>query len=142
MAYKRTGRPPGRPTKEEAAERRRLASERLREANTHGRLPKLGPPVPRGLGWGGPRPGAGRPKGERRVEGEMAYFRLDGEMATKLAELPEGTRSEYIRRAIELMIQLSPPGQYQAPAGETESETPSETPSGGITGASSGDAIR
>lgn len=116
MTCKRTGRPPGAPNKAERAERRRLALERAREAATHGGLPRLGPPVPKGLGWGGARAGSGRPKGERRAEGEMAYFRLDGEMTAELAKLPPGSRSEYIRKAIELMIQLSPPGQFKGPA--------------------------
>ena len=132
MAEKRTGRPVGRPSNVEKAERARLEVERLREARTHpgGRhsLPKLGPAVPKGLGWGGARVGSGRPRGKTAAR-KMVMIRLDAELETKLSVLPEGARSEYIRKAIDLMVTISPPEKFRASVGSGEPETPSETPS-------------
>ena len=57
MAYKRSGRHPGPPNKEE----RRAAYQASLEAAD---APLYGPPVPKGIGWGGKREGSGRPKKE------------------------------------------------------------------------------
>jgi hypothetical protein len=71
----------------------------------------------------------------------MVMIRLDAELETKLSALPEGARSEYIRKAIDLMVTISPPEKFRAslgtlspePMAEGESERPSEpeTPSVG-----------
>ena len=56
----------------------------------------------------------------------MAYFRLDRELATKLEALPEGARSEYLRKAVELMVTISPPEKFkasEAPVEASESQS-------------------
>ena len=89
---KRTGMPVGRPTKAVVAERKRLAAERVREANPRGHLPKLGPEVPKGLGWGGKRSGSGRPRsGPAKRKVSMGVARLDGEIGKNSRRCPRAS---------------------------------------------------
>ena len=121
--YRPTGNPVGRPTKAVVAERKRLAAERAREANPRGHLPKLGPEVPKGLGWGGKRSGSGRPRsGPAKHKVSMGVARLDGEIGEKLKAMPKGQRSEYLRQAVDLMKDILPPEKFLA-SGKKKQET-------------------
>lgn len=99
----------------------RLSNKELRRRIEEARRPQYGPPVPKGLGWGGSRSGSGRKK---KADSRVAMFRLDEEFAGRLAGLPQRARSEYLRQAIDLMITISPPEQFR----QTEAVEPEEKP--------------
>jgi hypothetical protein len=44
-----------------------------------------------------------------------AVIRLEPGLAAKLSHVPEGGRTEYIRKALELMVDISPPGAFKVP---------------------------
>ena len=106
-------------TNRERAERERLAHERKlerkppkgREGGGKG-LPVFGPPVPLGLGWGGSRAGAGRKR--KTDKKKLTLVWIDPYLVRELENLPEGARSEYIRKALDLMVSISPPETFQA----------------------------
>ena len=105
MAYKRTGRHVGAPTREE----RRLAYQtKLEEADR----PLYGPPVPKGVGWGGSRVGSGRKKKEPGPE-QFILVRVPFSLKLALEALPEGGLSEYVRKAIDLMADILPPEKFK-----------------------------
>ena len=116
-------------TNRERAERKRLAQQRKLErkpakgAGGGGRgLPVYGPPVPLGLGWGGSRAGAGRPK--KTDKKKLTLVWMDPYLAQAIANLPEGARSEYIRKALDLMVSISPPETFKPEARVTNDGTP------------------
>ena len=134
---KRTGRHVGAPTREE-----RQAAYQTKLEDAH--QPLYGPPVPPGLrkgprtqwdrdewkrlcreraargarmrGWGGARVGSGRPRREGNPNYKFILIRLEWGLAAKLEVLPEGTRSEYIRKAIDLMADLVAPEKFKLAA--------------------------
>ena len=117
-------------TNRERATRKRLALERKLEAKPAkglgggGRgLPVFGPPVPLGLGWGGSRAGAGRKK--KTDKKKLTLVWMDLGLAQSLESLPEGSRSEYIRKALDLMVSISPPETFK-PTVEGEGTTTGE----------------
>jgi hypothetical protein len=114
--YRPTGNHIGRPTKEEQAFRNQIKEESRRERMA--RAPKFGPPVPIGLGWGGARRGAGRPKGDGIPKKKIAMVRLDRALAEKLEALPPGQRSEYVRQALDLMKDIQPPEKFGLASGK------------------------
>ena len=109
MAYKRTGRHVGAPTREE----RRLAYQtRLENAAR----PLYGPPVPKGLGgsgvgWGGSRVGSGRKKKEPGPE-QFILVRVPFSLKLALEALPDGSLSEYVRKALDLLADILPPEKF------------------------------
>ena len=130
MAYKRTGRHRGAPTREE---RRQAYQERLENASR----PLYGPPVPKGLGgsgvgWGGSRAGSGRKKKEPGPE-QFILVRVPFSLKLALEALPEGGLSEYVRKALDLMADILPPEKFKLAEPE-ETKLPSEpvTPSDGL----------
>ena len=115
--FKPGRRPPGGPTNEELAQRRRLQTERAREALARSHLPVYGPPAPKGISsrvnWGGKREGAGRPRKygpDQRVKPVYAIPLAFGErVARELNSLEAGERRAYIKKAIELLLDIDPP---------------------------------
>ena len=115
--FKPGRRPPGWRTNKERAERRRLQTERAREALARSRLPIYGPPAPKGISsrvnWGGKREGAGRPRKygpDQRVKPVYAIPLAFGErVARELNSLEPVERRAYIRKAIELLLDIDPP---------------------------------
>ena len=131
MAYKRTGRHPGPRTKEE----RRIAY----QTKLEGPGPLYGPPVPKGLGgsgvgWGGRRVGSGRKKKEPGPE-QWILVRVPFSLKLALEALPDGSLSEYVRKALDLLADIVPPEKFKlAEPEETKlPETPGATTTTGYT---------
>ena len=119
--YKPTGNPVGRPSKALLEFRKQIKAESKTERRP--RAPKFGPPVPEGLGWGGARRGAGRPKRIGPPAKKISMVRMDRELAAKLEALPKGKRSEYVRQALDLMKDLQPPDKFLASGKEKVQDT-------------------
>ena len=115
--FKPGKRPPGRLSNKELARIRELQTERAREALARSRLPIYGPPAPKGISsrinWGGKRAGAGRPRKygpDQRVKPVYAIPLAFGErVARELNSLEPAERRAYIRKAIELLLDIDPP---------------------------------
>ena len=105
MAYKRTGRHVGAPTREE---RRQAYQARLEDAAR----PLYGPPVPKGVGWGGSRVGSGRKKKEPGPE-QWILVRVPFSLKLALEALPDGSLSEYVRKALDLLADIVPPEKFK-----------------------------
>ena len=110
MAYKRTGRHVGAPTREE----RRLAYQERLESLSR---PLYGPPVPKGLGgsgvgWGGSRVGSGRKRKEPGPE-QFILVRVPFSLKLALEALPDGSLSEYVRKALDLLADILPPEKFK-----------------------------
>ena len=117
MAHKRTGRHVGAPTREE----RRLAYQtKLEDAQR----PVLGPPMPKGVGWGGSRVGSGRKKKEPGPD-QWILVRVPFSLKLALEALPDGSLSEYVRKALDLLADILPPEKFKIIQDPLE-ETPSE----------------
>lgn len=117
IRFKPGKRAPGRPSNKELAQIKRLQTERAREALARSRLPIYGPPAPKGISsrinWGGKREGAGRPRKygpDQRVKPVYAIPIAFGErVARELNSLEPVERRAYIRKAIELLLDIDPP---------------------------------
>lgn len=109
----------GRPSKEALAKR---AAER--EAARVAALPPGSP----GKGWGGARKGAGKHKtGKKKVAVQVTLSR---EVKAKLDRLPKRTQSQYLDKALELMLTIKPPPEPPPPekeiaSGSEEVQSPS-----------------
>jgi hypothetical protein len=64
--------------------------------------------------WGGKRKGAGRPRKRGPRAKKQTMVRMDWELAAKLESLPKGERSEYLRQAVELMVDIQSPEKFLA----------------------------
>ena len=130
MTYKRTGRPVGARSREE----RRLAYQTKLEDAAR---PLYGPPVPKGLGgsgvgWGGSRSGSGRKKKEPGPE-QWILVRVPFSLKLALEALPDGSLSEYVRKALDLLADILPPEKFKlAEPEETKLASEPVTPSDGI----------
>ena len=136
MAYKRTGRHPGAPTREERIIRLKALHEDIERA----RGPKFGPPAPKGLkypgqGWGGSRSGSGRKKKEPGPE-QFILVRVPFSLKLALEALPDGSLSEYVRKALDLMADILPPEKFKlAEPEETKLPETTENPNNGTSSA-------
>jgi hypothetical protein len=130
MTYKRTGRHVGAPTREE---RRAAYQTKLESLNQ----PLYGPPVPKGLGgsgvgWGGSRAGSGRKKKEPGPE-QFILVRVPFSLKLALEALPDGSLSEYVRKALDLLADILPPEKFKL--AETKLPETEENPNNGTSSA-------
>lgn len=88
----------GRPSKEALA--KRAAEEEA------ARIAALPPGSP-GKGWGGARKGAGHPRTGRNTV--PVQVTVSKEIKAKLNRLPKRTQSEYLEKALSLMLSIEPP---------------------------------
>lgn len=113
MAHKRTGRHAGPLSREE----RRIAYQTAQEARERGPEPLYGPPTPKGLGgtgknWGGARAGSGRKRKDGGAD-QWLLVRIPFQTKLLLEALPEGAMSEYLRKAVDLMVHVVAPEKYK-----------------------------
>ena len=95
--------------------------------------------MPKGVGWGGARAGSGRKKKDPGPD-QWILVRVPFSLKLALEALPDGSLSEYVRKALDLLANILPPEKFKLaePEETTKSDEafklPSEpvTPSGAL----------